>query len=122
MAAEDADLSLRLLSRGLTIFTDPKIIVHHNRWLTDEEFDEVWTHYHCGEVAAYLPLALRGYEVGKSVIKENFTDSWIDLKAIFGKISKNDRFQNINTLLILKLFVFRLKGFLVGLLLTIRNY
>lgn len=73
--AEDAEISLRALINKQTIFYNPKMLVHHDKWQTKKEHKKQELSYICGENACYGYLAFSGYKIGKEVIKENLIDS-----------------------------------------------
>ncbi len=79
-AAEDGELTLRILSKGYKILYEPEAIVYHNRWLTKDEYRRQCLSYSCGEVACYGYFAFQGYQFAKQIVSNNFQDSYWKLK------------------------------------------
>lgn len=52
-SAEDAEYILRCLIAGYTVAYNPKLIIQHNRWLSDKELRIQLIKYSCGGLAAY---------------------------------------------------------------------
>jgi len=78
LAAEDAEICLRILSEGHKILYDPRAVVFHNRWLkkgSDKWKKNIWF-YRCGKLAAYGFYAFQGIKIGKEVIREHLKSTF----------------------------------------------
>lgn len=71
IAAEDAEISLRVIENNMTILSSPNPIVYHNRWLTKTQFKKLLLSYTCGEMACYGNFAIRGTKLAKTVVHKN---------------------------------------------------
>lgn len=112
--AEDAEFALRCLLKGYKILYDPQVIVYHNRWLSKEEYCKQYLSYSCGEVACYGYFAFQGHKFAKSVIKNNFKDSYKKFIKSFQLIFSFKKYGLRLFFYSLKEFYFRLRGFIVG--------
>ncbi len=70
--AEDAEYAQRVLLNNYQILYNPKVKVHHNRWLTGKESSQQSLVYLCGEMACYGYLGLGGLTLGKEVVTDRF--------------------------------------------------
>jgi cellulose synthase/poly-beta-1,6-N-acetylglucosamine synthase-like glycosyltransferase len=64
-AAEDADLCLRLLSKGNKIMYQPSLMIEHDKWLTRHEWNQQRIDYIVGEFCCYFRYVFRSCEVRK---------------------------------------------------------
>jgi GT2 family glycosyltransferase len=67
-AADDADLTLRLLLKKFTLAYNPDIIVSHNKWLTPKESRLQALAYARGEGACYGYFMFHGHAFARSLI------------------------------------------------------
>ncbi|KKS89861.1 MAG: Glycosyl transferase family 2 [Microgenomates group bacterium GW2011_GWC1_43_11] len=114
-AAEDAELSLRLIIKGYKLIYNPKSIVYHNKWLTEQEMKNLELSYLCGELACYGYYFLSGYSFAQKVIKDNVVDSFYDMKRIFGDIFKRKTIRTNDWKYSVMKLITRMKGFFIGL-------
>lgn len=80
--AEDAEIALRTLIAGKKLFFNPEILIYHDRWLTQREYQKQILSYACGESACYGHFALMGHAFAKKVVKESLYDTRSDIKRI----------------------------------------
>lgn len=78
-AAEDAELSLRLLRNNEKILYNPQAIVYHDKWLSKKDSEKLDLQYIKGEVSCYSYLAKKKNKVGFKVIILNLKNLWIEL-------------------------------------------
>jgi GT2 family glycosyltransferase len=114
--AEDADISLRALIDGHKLLYNPKMIVYHDRWLTEKEDRVNNRSYICGESACYGFFALTGHDfakkiVGKSILslKSDFRSSLSNLAS--GRLGES-RYHLLNGF-------YRLRGLAVACLMSL---
>ena len=113
-SAEDAEFSLRCLIKGYKLLYNPKMIVYHNRWLTEEEHRRQCLFYSCGEVACYGYFGFQGVELGKKVVRKNFKNSYekfeksLELIFSFNKYGLRLFFHSLRE------FYFLIRGLAVG--------
>lgn len=103
--AEDAEIALRALINKQVLFFNPKMIVFHNKWQNNQEYQEQMLSYVCGEMACYGYLAKKNIELGKKILANNFISSknWL--------LHVND-FADLRNLS--KKICFQIRGLLVG--------
>jgi glycosyltransferase involved in cell wall biosynthesis len=82
-SAEDAEIALRALINKKTILYEPKIILHHNRWLTKKEHQKLKLSYLGGEIACYSYIGKFDHQLSKQVLNENLKYVYSDFKNIF---------------------------------------
>lgn len=71
-ASEDAEIELRILTRGGTLVYEPKIRLFHNRWLTPGELRVQESKYTKGEAACYSYYYFSSYPFAKAVLRRGF--------------------------------------------------
>ena len=69
--AEDAEIALRIITRGGKLYYNHKMTVCHNRWMSTQEDQRQQLSYICGEIACYGTFSLRGFSFAKKVVKES---------------------------------------------------
>jgi O-antigen biosynthesis protein len=113
-AAEDAEMSLRLLIHNYPILYNPNQIVYHNKWLTGKIIFSQELIYLCGEIACYGSFWLRGYTFAKPIIHSNV----IKQKKLLADavkhimLGKMDGFALFSEFIIRSIYIFR--GFSVA--------
>lgn len=85
-SAEDAEYALRLLLNKQQIMYNPKILIYHNRWLTQKEMTIQNLLYTCGEMACYGYFHFLGHKFATSIIRNNIQDSLHKMKNIILRI------------------------------------
>lgn len=103
--AEDAEIALRALTNKQVLFFNPKMIVFHNKWLNNQEYQKQMLSYVCGEMACYGYLAKNNISLGKKVIANNFVSSKSRLLHV-------NNFADLRSLS--KRLCFQIRGFFVG--------
>jgi len=95
LAAEDAEICYRLLSRGYKILYDPQVLVYHDRWLKKDSFEwkKQMRFYQCGEMAAYGFYAFQGSRLAQEVVREHFRLTFRKVYFQFKKAIKNLSFR-----------------------------
>lgn len=119
--AEDAEFALRALINKKIILFNPKIQVHHNRWITKEQFRKQSLSYSCGEVACYGYFAFQKKEFAKKVIRNNFKDSYYILR---NSVKSFLLFRKNSSSLIYNSFektIYRLRGLLIGYYFSVKD-
>lgn len=95
--AEDAEISLRALINKKILFFEPKMLIEHDKWLTEKEMRKQELSYDCGEIACYGYLALNGCKIGKKVLKNNLTFSPAKIRgfliAVFEYIKEKLKYE-----------------------------
>ncbi len=89
--ANDAYLTLQLLTQGNALAYEPDIVMYHNRWLTKKEMRKQDLSYTCGEMACYGYFHFQGYSFATQIIRSNFASSWHNLKpgkSLYYELSK----------------------------------
>lgn len=71
-ASEDAEIELRILTRGGVLAYDPKIRLFHNRWLSPRELRIQESKYTRGEAACYSYYYFSSYHFAKTVLRRGF--------------------------------------------------
>lgn len=99
--AEDAEFAIRTLTQGYKLLYEPRMVVYHNKWLTDKEMYQQNLSYAIGELACYTYYFVRGHKFAAGILKKNFFDSLYRLKQHLSP-------QSIHLLLS------RLYGFFIG--------
>lgn len=121
MAAEDADITLRMLHRGYQVLYNPKIKVYHNRWLTDNEFFKLGLAYSCGRIACYEYLFFKGINLGKLIVRNEFYNIYKKARlCIKLLLTFNKSFFNVFINLFIDLY-YKLKGLLIGYWFSVRD-
>jgi len=82
-SAEDAEIALRALVNKNTILYEPKIVVYHNKWLTEKQYQKLQLSYLGGEIACYRYINQFDRQLSKDVINTNIKYAYSDLKKIF---------------------------------------
>lgn len=80
--AEDAELALRLLIKHHRILYNPRMVVYHNRWLTQEQMGHQQLSYTCGEMACYGYFHFLGYNFATRIMNKNIRDTVRKIKAL----------------------------------------
>lgn len=81
-SAEDAEFSLRLLLKKERLLYDPQVIVHHDKWLTENQFLSQNLLYTCGEMACYGYYSFSGYKFAQNIVHNNWVDFYYDIKRM----------------------------------------
>ena len=107
-------MALRTLIAGKSLYYNPQVLIYHNRWLNSRVYQKQELSYICGEIACYGYFALLGHTLGKTVVKENITDTISDVKRI-ARAFYHLHFNafSLSFLLLCKTVV-RLKGFMLA--------
>jgi len=71
-AAEDAEMSLRMLMHGRTLRYVPTITVYHNRWSSSQELKRIQRAYTRGEMACYGYFHVQGHHFATAIVRRNF--------------------------------------------------
>lgn len=116
LAAEDAELALRiLLNRGMVVYNH-KVKIMHNKWLSPPEMGRQMYSYNCGEIACYGYLYLTGNKFAKKIIEKNLIKQSRLIKSNFKKYfkSKISRSLPLETAHLIVNLIYELKGILIA--------
>lgn len=113
-AAEDAEISLRLLTADKILFYNPKIIVYHNNWLTVSQYNKLLLSYICGEIACYGFYYFRGYKFAKKIIINNLKDSVNEFVLIFDSLIRSPRMIGSLIYIFISRLMYKIRGIGVG--------
>ncbi len=69
--AEDADILLRAMLSGYSLYYAPQAFVFHNRWVTYRKYHLHQARYACGEIACYGYFALLGFPFAKKIVRNS---------------------------------------------------
>jgi GT2 family glycosyltransferase len=69
--AEDAEFTLRALVYGHTLMYNPKVLIRHNKWLSEREMRTQELSYAYGEMACYGYFSHQGYTFAHGVLKKH---------------------------------------------------
>lgn len=122
MSAEDAEYALRLLMKNEKLLSTNKVNIYHNRWLSHNDFEQQNKLYLCGEIACYAYLGIKGFIFGKEVV---FSDIVSLTQSYKKSIKRLFAFKLISIKYFSKALsdsYHILRGLLVAVLLTIREY
>lgn len=84
--AEDAEIALRLLTKGHKILYNPNIAAHHNKWLTPNKMISQQFSYSCGEMACYGYFHFQKHSFATLVVRQNIQNSHHKIRQIVKKI------------------------------------
>lgn len=113
--AEDAEMSIRMLVNKKILYYNSKIIIRHNRWLTDVAYQKQMLSYICGEVSCYGYYALKGHSFAKRVIKKNVFDSIYEFRMFLIARINSDFQSTLSFYTITNRLLVKLKGITIAL-------
>lgn len=122
--ADDAEITLRALLLKKTILRNPRLVVYHDRWLTEKSLKIQDLSYIKGGAACYSYFAFQGHLFAKSIvlkeIYKNFSRVFKSLNKLFSK-NKTNR-EKFGSLYWSLLFLFaNLQGICIGLYFFLKN-
>jgi GT2 family glycosyltransferase len=118
---EDGEIIIRFLTQGYAILHNPKMVVYHNKNLNKTALKKQNLSYICGEMACYGYYSFSGYSFAQKIVKNNLTDSFSDIKRIFGDILKRKIIKPQEWEDSIKKLVVKTKGILIGLFFYIKE-
>lgn len=71
LTAEDADIALRLLTSGHLLYSNPQMLVFHNRWITHAQARRQELMYAGGEMACYGYFYFQGCRFAGRIVKKS---------------------------------------------------
>ncbi len=113
-AAEDAEISLRMLMSGNKIRYNSKILVFHNKWLNEKESFTQMLQYLCGETACYGYYFFKGHAFTKRIIWYNFNDSKNKFKKLLKIMLQKGDVNLQDWIKVFRELFFRSKGMMIG--------
>lgn len=84
--AEDAEIALRILTKGHKILYNPKALIYHNKWLTPKEIQKQHLSYTCGEMACYGYFHFQGHRFASAILSNNLRNGINKIKYIVKQI------------------------------------
>lgn len=69
---EDAEMALRLLSSGCSVYANPRMLVFHNKWMRPSQARKQELVYACGEMACYGYYYFQGYSFALPILKKAY--------------------------------------------------
>lgn len=116
-AAEDAEFIIRSLIAGYKIAYSPEMIVFHDRWLNNAEWEELSRSYILGGIIAYGFYTLQGVKECKPMFFEHISSGFSFIKSDIKKIIFSYKIFFLKTL-ITDIFLI-IKGLLIILFYTL---
>lgn len=113
-SAEDGDFGIRLLLSGYKILYDPEVLVHHDRWISQQNQWKQNLDYIRGEVACYTFHSLKGHRFAKRIVYNNFYHSYGKIKSSIKQLLHMKKSGILGLLAASEELVTRLYGSLLG--------
>jgi GT2 family glycosyltransferase len=121
-AAEEDELTYRVLKNGHKILYDPGIAVYHDRWLCKDDYDKLMKRYSVGYFAAFTFHFLKG---DKDAFRNLLVFLRMWYKGLTSHVSKSLRPTNIRRISRVVLgfsdFFYFLKGILIGMFYSMKG-
>ena len=80
-SGEDGDFLIRCIIKNKIVMHNDQLVVHHNKWLNDIDLRKQNWKYTCGGIASYGYHALKGVDMCRAEVLQNFQDSGNAIKS-----------------------------------------
>lgn len=82
VACEDGEFALRSLIHNYQLIDNKSMTVFHNKWLNKKQALAQHLSYQCGEMACYGYFAFQKQLLGKTVVRENLSNSYWKIRKL----------------------------------------